>query len=90
MLGAEHEQIFVDVQSGGTASAEYREINPMRKVPTLVDDGVVVTEVAAICAYLADKYPEKGLASPTDKVAAYVGRIKDRAAYQQSHDSGRH
>lgn len=61
-LGVEHEQIFVDIQSGGTASAEYREINPMRKVPTLVDDDVVVTEVAAICAYLADKYPEQGLA----------------------------
>ncbi|TQV78936.1 glutathione S-transferase family protein [Exilibacterium tricleocarpae] len=31
-------------------------------MPALVDGGVVVTEVAAICAYLADKFPEKRLA----------------------------
>ena len=61
-LDAEHEQILVDIQSGETASEAYRNINPMGKIPTLVDGDVVVTEVAAICAYLADKYPEKGLA----------------------------
>jgi glutathione S-transferase len=65
-LGAEHEQVVVDFLSGETGSPEYREINPMGKLPTLVDDDVVVTEVAAICAYLADKYPEKELAPPSD------------------------
>ena len=65
-LGAEHEQIIVNVQSGETASVEYREINPMGKIPTLVDGDVIVTEVAAICAYLADKYPEQGLAPPPE------------------------
>ncbi|MCG8363042.1 MAG: glutathione S-transferase family protein [Pseudanabaenales cyanobacterium] len=65
-LGAEHEQIIVNVQSGETASMEYREINPMGKIPTLVDGDVIVTEVAAICAYLADKYPEQGLAPPPE------------------------
>ncbi len=178
-LAVEHEQVLVDIQSGETASAEYRAINPMGKVPALVDGDVVVTEVAAICAYLADRYPEKGLAppaesperghyyrclffpgttlepmfttrllgitdyspqsvgwgdfdrcvaaiesltpstdwvlgtrfsaadvvfggtldlaiqfgwlaSPTPKVAAYVRRLKDRAAYRQSHDSSWH
>ena len=34
----------------------------MGKVPALVDDGVVITEAAAICAYLADKFSEKGFA----------------------------
>lgn len=63
-LDAEHEQIMVDIQSGESASAEFREINPMGKIPTLVDGDVVVTEVAAICAYLADRYPDKGLAPP--------------------------
>jgi glutathione S-transferase len=61
-LDADHEQIVVDMQSGETASPEFRAINPMGKIPTLVDDETVVTEVAAICAYLADKFPEKGLA----------------------------
>ncbi len=43
-------------------TAEYLKINPFGKVPTLVDGDVVVYELAAICAYLADKYIEKGLA----------------------------
>jgi glutathione S-transferase len=34
----------------------------MQKVPALVDGETVVTETAAICAYLADKFPEEGLA----------------------------
>ena len=40
----------------------YRAINPMAKVPALVHDGTVITEVAAIIAYLADLYPQAGLA----------------------------
>ncbi len=61
-LDVEPEQALVDIQSGETATPEFRAINPMGKIPTLVDEGVVITEVAAICAYLADKFPEKGLA----------------------------
>lgn len=40
---------------------EYLALNPMGKVPTLTDGEIVVTESAAICLYLADKFPEKGL-----------------------------
>lgn len=40
----------------------YRAINPMGKVPALEHRGVIVTEVAAICAYLADAYPAANLA----------------------------
>ncbi len=43
-------------------TAEYLAINPMAKVPALVDGDAVVTETAAICLYLADKFIEKGLA----------------------------
>lgn len=43
---------------------DYRAINPMGKVPAIVHNGTVVTEVAAICAYLADAFPEAGLAPP--------------------------
>ncbi|MEM9248071.1 MAG: glutathione S-transferase family protein [Pseudomonadota bacterium] len=46
------------------ASAAYRAVNPMAKVPALRHGGVVVTETAAICAYLADIFPEKRLAPP--------------------------
>lgn len=47
-------------------SAEYLAINPMGKVPAIRHNQTVVTEVAAICAYLADLVPEKGLAPPVD------------------------
>lgn len=43
-------------------SPEYRRINPMGKVPALSHGSTVVTEVAAICAYLADAFPQAGLA----------------------------
>lgn len=42
----------------------YLAINPMGKVPTLQHGDVVVTEAAAICAYLADAFPQAGLAPP--------------------------
>lgn len=45
-------------------SADYLAFNPMGKVPTIIHQGVVVTEAAAICAYLADAFPEAGLAPP--------------------------
>lgn len=47
-------------------TAEYLAINPMAKVPALVDGDAIVTETAAICAYLADKFIEKGLAPALD------------------------
>lgn len=46
----------------------YRAINPMGKVPAIRHGDTVVTEGAAICAYLADVFPEAGLApAPTDR-----------------------
>ena len=43
----------------------YLAINPMGKVPALTHGDVVVTEAAAICAYLADAFPQAGLAPPS-------------------------
>jgi glutathione S-transferase len=42
----------------------YLAINPMGKVPALVHGSTLVTEAAAICAYLADAFPQAGLAPP--------------------------
>jgi glutathione S-transferase len=51
---------------------EYRAVNPMGKVPTIVHGRRVVTECAAICAYLADAFPEAGLApAPPDRADYY-------------------
>lgn len=53
----------VQLEFGTTMkSPEYLAINPFGKVPTLVDGEVVIYELAAICAYLADKYADKNLA----------------------------
>jgi glutathione S-transferase len=43
---------------------EYIAINPMGKVPAIRHGDTVVTEAGAICAYLADAFPEAGLAPP--------------------------
>ncbi|MCA8933691.1 MAG: glutathione S-transferase, partial [Rhodospirillaceae bacterium] len=52
-------------------SPEYLAINPMGKVPALVHGGQVITESGAICAYLADAFPEAGLAPPAGERGAY-------------------
>lgn len=50
---------------------EYLAINPMGKVPAIAHEGVVVTEAAAICAYLADAFPQAALAPPPDRRGTY-------------------
>lgn len=52
-------------------SADYLAINPMGKVPAIRHGDVVVTECAAICAYLADAFPDAGLAPPAQERGAY-------------------
>lgn len=52
-------------------TADYLKINPMGKVPAIEHRGKVVTEAAAICAYLADAFPQKGLAPSIDNRADY-------------------
>jgi glutathione S-transferase len=52
-------------------SEEYRAINPMMKVPAIAHKCRVVTEAAAICAYLADVFPEAGLAPREEEKADY-------------------
>jgi glutathione S-transferase len=53
-------------------SAEFLAINPMGKVPVIKHGSVIVTETPAICAYLAETFPEIGLAPQTSE---------ERAAY---------
>jgi glutathione S-transferase len=52
-------------------SASYLAVNPMGKVPAIKHRGHVVTECAAICAYLADAFPEAGLGPRDDEKADY-------------------
>jgi len=61
-----------EMQFGSEMKAPgYLAINPMGKVPAIVHDGQTVTEAAAICAYLADAFPQAGLAPALDQRGAY-------------------
>ncbi len=52
-------------------SPDYLAVNPMGKVPAIRHGQTVVTECAAICAYLADAFPDAGLAPALDGRGAY-------------------
>ena len=69
-IGEEYETTILDFETS-LKSDEYRQINPMLKVPAIRNGEVVVTECAAICAYLADAFPEKNLAPPIGERGAY-------------------
>lgn len=61
-VGQPYETQILPWETGAAKSPEYLAINPMGKVPTIVHGGTVVTECAAICAYLADAFPQANLA----------------------------
>jgi len=69
-VGAPYDSEILDYAST-MKGEEYRAINPMQKVPAIVHNGKVVTECAAICAYLADAFPEAGLGPRDDEKANY-------------------
>ncbi len=61
-LGAPHQLVRVDTEAGGQRAPEYLRLNPNGRVPTLVDGETVLYESAAICMYLCERHPERGLA----------------------------
>jgi glutathione S-transferase len=63
-LGVPHDLQIVDIRADGGAPESYREIQPNKKVPAIVHDGVAVHERSAICIYLCDAFPAAGLAPP--------------------------
>lgn len=63
-LGEPYDLHVIDLQKEEQRTPEFLAINPMGKVPTLQHGDVVVTEVGAICMYLADAYPAANLTPP--------------------------
>jgi glutathione S-transferase len=61
--GQPYETVLLEY-GGSMKGADYLAINPMGKVPAIRHGDTVVTEGSAICAYLADAFPEAGLAPP--------------------------
>ncbi len=69
-VGEPYDTHILDYKTSMKAD-EYLAINPMGKVPAIRHRGVVVTEVAAICAYLADAFPAARLAPAVDRRGDY-------------------
>ena len=71
-IGESYETVWLDY-GPAMKTAQYLAVNPMGKVPALRHGEVVITESAAICAYLADHFSDKGLIPPAgdERRAAY-------------------
>jgi len=63
-LGAPYEPVVLNMKAGETRQDKYLAVNPMGKVPAIVHNGALITEQPAIYLYLADLFPEAGLAPP--------------------------
>lgn len=61
-LGADYQLHVMNMKAGEQRKPEFLAINPMGKVPTLTHGDAVVTEQVSVYLYLADLYPEAGLA----------------------------
>ncbi len=62
--GAPYRIVPIDLDKGEHKTPSFLALNPMGKLPTIVHRDVVVTETAAIIAYIADTFPAAGLAPP--------------------------
>jgi len=63
-VGAPYETKIIDLKKREQKAPAYLAVNPMGKIPAIVHGETVVTETAAICAYLADAFPQAALAPP--------------------------
>lgn len=74
-MGIPYRMVRLDLAAGEHKQADYLKINPNGAVPAIVDGAIALFESAAICQYLADKYPER-------KMAPAAG-TPERALYYQ-------
>jgi len=79
--GVAHETVQVDLRQGEQLSEAYRRINPQCTVPALrTDEGLLLTDNAAIAAYLEARFPEPALlgSTPAEKaeIASWQWRIE--------------
>ena len=63
-LGVPYDLQVLSLKTNEQRGAKYLAVNPMGKVPAVLHDGALVTEQPAVYMYLADLYPERGLAPP--------------------------
>lgn len=74
-LGLDYVYYQLDFKAGDRSHPKYLAVNPLGKIPTLVDGDVTVFESAACCNYLGERHPESGLTPPSGS--------RERAYYDQ-------
>ncbi len=67
-LEVPYQDHFLNRTNGQLKTESYLKLNPMGRVPTVVDGDTVIFESGGICLYLADKYQSKGLAPSLDSL----------------------
>lgn len=77
--GADHEVVRVDFASAQQKTPDYLAVNPKGRVPALVTDRGILTETPAVLTYIAQIYPDAGLA-PADDPFAYA-QLQSFCAY---------
>ncbi|RYZ16989.1 MAG: glutathione S-transferase, partial [Myxococcaceae bacterium] len=80
--GAEYELVLIDFEKKENKAPDFLKINPAGKLPALVDGPARLFENAAICLYVADKYPQAKLAPKLD--APERGRYLSLVVYSTS------
>jgi len=91
-LGAPYRLHLLDLKAGEQRRPDYLAINPMGKVPALKDGDALITEQVAIYIYLADRFPQAGLApaigdplrGPWLRWIAYYGSCFEPAVIDRS------
>lgn len=80
--GVPHDTVQVDLRSGEQLGAAYRQINPQCTVPALrTEDGLLLSDNAAIAAYLEARYPEPPLLGSTPEEKADIASWNWRAEF---------
>ncbi|MDE1998046.1 MAG: glutathione S-transferase [Burkholderiales bacterium] len=81
--GVPHETIQVDLRQGEQFSEAYRQVNPQCTVPALrTDEGLLLTDNAAITAYLEARYPEPPLLGTTPAEKAEIASWNWRVEFE--------
>ena len=89
--GVRHDTVQVDLRAGEQLGDAYRRVNPQCTVPALAtDDGLLLTDNAAIAAYLEARFPEPALFGTTPAISTPARRTSSRRPVDtraQAHES---
>jgi glutathione S-transferase len=81
--GVAHETVQVDLRNGEQLGEAYRKVNPQCTVPALrTDDGLLLTDNAAITAYLEARFPEPPLLGETPREKAEIASWNWRVEFE--------